>query len=317
MEQAATPPRRWGEAAERIGRLLEDQSRALDASSLELHSPSSALLQRQHHPCQQCLDGLVEEAVRDRVQLIKVRLDEATQTLWDELRELRSALRSSLAAVHGDVEELGAALARLELIPGSVGRLQGELASLARRVEGIEAVSSITPGPLALRGEGPEAQPAPGQERVGSLAGDVHGGLEALREAVRGHRLEADAIWAELGKCAGDLEALWQEMGRTTAVLPGRPGTAIAAPVPPGDTVAAAVETPVLARGHSACASFATTGSVRGPVPVGDGASAALAQPHQLPALGSGNAVATAWQSVRLDFHTGPGCCSDVAARAL
>lgn len=119
---------RWGTAAERIGRLLEEQSLALDS---QLGALSSGLNSRAGAtpPTNEWLGPMVDEAVRDRAALIKARLDDTADSLHGELQRSVRAQNATLEAVHKDFESLLTAFCDLErrvrTLEGAVTLLEG------------------------------------------------------------------------------------------------------------------------------------------------------------------------------------------------
>jgi len=160
------------------------------------------------------LDGLVEEAIRDRMALVKARLDDAATALWDELRQVRNAMRTSLAAVHGDVEELAAAMARIGPVFCDVKRMVAAVGCLEERVKRLEDVSCAKNSDAASGGTLRNNTRA-GQGSLRSHEESWRRGLEAFREV---QQRESDALWGELSKHAAGMQAVWEEVSRVRRV---------------------------------------------------------------------------------------------------
>jgi len=160
------------------------------------------------------LDGLVEEAIRDRMALVKARLDDAATALWDELRQVRNAMHTSLAAVHGDVEELAAAMARIGPVFCDVKRVVAAVGCLEERVKRLEEVSCASNVAATSGGTGRNNTRA-GQGSLRSHEESWQRGLEAFREV---QQREADALWGELSKHAAGMQAVWEEVSRVRRI---------------------------------------------------------------------------------------------------
>jgi len=156
------------------------------------------------------LDGLVEEAIRDRMALVKARLDDAANALWAELQQVRNAMHNSLAAVHGDVEELAAAMARIGPVFCDVKRMVAAVGCLEERVKRLEEVTCTKNCDVTAGGTGCHKTRA-GQGSLRSHEESWQHGLEAFREV---QQREADALWGELSKHAAGMQAVWEEVSR-------------------------------------------------------------------------------------------------------
>jgi len=171
------------------------------------------------------LDGLVEEAIRDRMALVKARLDDAATALWDELRQVRNAMHTSLAAVHGDVEELAAAMARIGPVFCDVKRVVAAVGCLEERVKRLEEVSCASNVAATSGGTGRNNTRA-GQGSLRSHEESWQRGLEAFREV---QQREADALWGELSKHAAGMQAVWEEVSRVRRIQAEAAGEATSA----------------------------------------------------------------------------------------
>lgn len=160
------------------------------------------------------LDGLVEEAIRDRMALVKARLDDAASALWEELRQVRNAMHTSLRAVHGDVEELTAAMARIGPVFCDVKRMVTAVRCLEERVKQLEEVTCAKHDGATPGGSGRNKAHA-GQGSMRSPNESWQHGLEAFREV---QQREADALWGELSKHAAGMQAVWEEVSRVRRV---------------------------------------------------------------------------------------------------
>eukprot|EP00927_Polykrikos_kofoidii_P068805 TRINITY_DN6414_c0_g1_i2.p1 TRINITY_DN6414_c0_g1~~TRINITY_DN6414_c0_g1_i2.p1 ORF type:complete len:382 (-),score=64.49 TRINITY_DN6414_c0_g1_i2:188-1333(-) len=205
----------WGEAADRIGRMLEGQSDALDATTAGADARPASLESTTASALDNFVATIVEEAVRERAVLLKARVDDAAQALQDELRELQAAQQAMVFSARDNFEKLVNAMDGLS---NRVEVLEAWCASpLHRSVSCAHGGAGTTT--KELRVSNAEFRRAPAQEEPpasalvkGAAEGAVvqeglplRASVEALGWLVAGHRADAQEAWATI---RGEVRAL-------------------------------------------------------------------------------------------------------------